>query len=65
LIQGSRFEDVVLLADIQAADLTAPLKVLHCVIQPAMGWLDTHLWEFTANKQKYGPCIPNDQITPA
>jgi len=36
------------------------LKVLHSVIQAAMGWLDYHLWEFTANERKYGILIPND-----
>lgn len=30
------------------------LKVLHDVIQVAMGWFDCHLWEFTIGKQKYG-----------
>jgi Plasmid pRiA4b ORF-3-like protein len=36
------------------------LKVLHSVIQAAMGWLDYHLWEFTANERKYGMLLPND-----
>ena len=30
------------------------LKVLHEVIQAAMGWLDCHLWEFTIGRQKFG-----------
>ena len=28
------------------------LKALHRVIQAAMGWLDYHLWEFTAGAHK-------------
>ena len=36
------------------------LKALHRVIQAAMGWLDNHLWEFTAKERRYGILIPND-----
>ena len=36
------------------------LKALHRVIQAAMGWLDYHLWEFTADGGKYGMLLPND-----
>jgi Plasmid pRiA4b ORF-3-like protein len=36
------------------------LKAVHNVIQATMGWLDYHLWEFTANEHKYGMLIPND-----
>ena len=36
------------------------LKAVHDVIQAAMGWLDCHLWEFTANERKYSLLIPND-----
>jgi Plasmid pRiA4b ORF-3-like protein len=36
------------------------LKAVHRVIQAAMGWLDYHLWEFEANKQKYGMLVPNE-----
>jgi hypothetical protein len=36
------------------------LKAVHSVIQATMGWLDYHLWEFTANEHKYGMLIPND-----
>ena len=36
------------------------LKSVHGVIQAAMGWLDSHLWEFTANERKYGMLVPND-----
>ncbi len=35
------------------------LKAVHRVIQ-AMGWLDYHLWEFTADGTKYGMLLPND-----
>jgi hypothetical protein len=36
------------------------LNAVHNVIQAAMGWLDNHLWEFTANECKYGKLLPND-----
>ena len=32
----------------------ANLKMLHDVIQGAMGWLDYHLWEFEADDKRYG-----------
>jgi len=35
------------------------LKVLHRIIQAAMGWLDYHLWEFTIDKRRYG--LPTDE----
>ena len=35
------------------------LKVLHRVIQAAMGWFDYHLWEFTIDKRRYG--LPTDE----
>ena len=35
------------------------LKVLHHIIQAAMGWLDYHLWEFTIDKRRYG--LPTDE----
>jgi len=36
------------------------LNVMHDVIQAVIGWLDHHLWEFTANERRYGMFIPND-----
>jgi len=36
------------------------LKAVHSVIQAAMGWLDSHLWEFAANGRKYTMLVPND-----
>jgi Plasmid pRiA4b ORF-3-like protein len=36
------------------------LKALHKIIQAAMGWLDYHLWEFTADERRYGILIPDD-----
>jgi hypothetical protein len=36
------------------------LKAVHGVIQAVMGWLDHHLWEFTANERKYSVLVPND-----
>jgi hypothetical protein len=35
------------------------LKVLHHIIQAAMGWFDYHLWEFTIDKRRYG--LPTDE----
>jgi hypothetical protein len=35
------------------------LKVLHDIVQIAMGWLDQHLWEFTIDKKSYG--LPMDE----
>jgi Plasmid pRiA4b ORF-3-like protein len=35
------------------------LKVLHSIIQAAMGWFDYHLWEFTIDKRRYG--LPTDE----
>ena len=43
-----------------AVRTTINLKTLHWVIQVAMGWLDNHLWEFTADERKYGIVIPDD-----
>jgi hypothetical protein len=37
------------------------LKGLHRVIQAAMGWLDYHLWEFTADGIKYGMLLADDR----
>jgi hypothetical protein len=36
------------------------LKALHSVIQATMGWLDCHLWEFSASRRKYSMRIPDD-----
>jgi hypothetical protein len=35
------------------------LKILHDIIQAAMGWFDQHLWEFTIAKRRYG--LPMDE----
>ncbi len=43
----------------------ASLKMLHDVIQGAMGWLDYHLWEFEAGDKRYGvidPDWPDDRL---
>jgi len=37
----------------------ANLKMLHDVIQGAMGWLDYHLWEFEAGDKRYGVPDPD------
>lgn len=33
---------------------------VHGIIQAAMGWLDSHLWEFQANERKYAMHLPDD-----
>ena len=43
-----------------AVPTSMSLEALHGAIQTAMGWLNCHLWEFTANKLKYSMRIPND-----
>lgn len=35
------------------------LKVLHDIVQAAMGWLDYHLWEFVIDGRTYG--LPMDE----
>jgi hypothetical protein len=36
------------------------LKVLHDIVQAAMGWFDYHLWEFTIGAKRYGPPMDED-----
>src|SRR3546814_5966773 len=36
------------------------LKVLHDIVQAAMGWLDYHLWEMVINGQTYGLPMKED-----
>lgn len=31
------------------------LKVLHDIVQAVLGWQDSHLWEFTIARRRYGP----------
>jgi hypothetical protein len=38
---------------------TGSLKLLHDVIQAAMGWEDYHLWHFEAGDRRYG--VPNPE----
>tara|TARA_R110001599_G_scaffold261569_1_gene461986 strand:- start:5217 stop:5555 length:339 start_codon:yes stop_codon:yes gene_type:complete len=48
--------------------LDASLKMLHDVIQGAMGWLEYHLWEFEAGDRRYGLPIrtgPDDELSAA
>lgn len=48
--------------------LTASLKMLHDIIQGAMGWQDYHLWEFEAEERRYGlpdPEWPDQELTAA
>jgi hypothetical protein len=39
--------------------VTGSLKMLHDVIQAAMGWQDYHLWHFEAGDRRYGMPNPN------
>jgi hypothetical protein len=46
----------------------ASLKMLHDVIQAAMGWQDYHLWEFETDGRRYGlpdPDWPDETLTAA
>jgi len=46
----------------------ANLKMLHDVIQSAMGWFDYHLWEFEVGDKRYGlpdPDWPDDALSAA
>lgn len=48
--------------------LEASLKMLHDIIQGAMGWRDYHLWEFEAGDRRYGlpdPEWPEDGLAAA
>lgn len=46
----------------------ASLKMVHDIIQAAMGWQDYHLWEFEADERRYGlpdPEWPDDTLAAA
>jgi len=46
----------------------ASLKMVHDIIQAAMGWQDYHLWEFEADERRYGlpdPEWPDDRLAAA
>jgi len=43
-----------------AVPTTTNLQTLHRIVQAAMGWLDYHLWEFTAGDKTYGVPDPDD-----
>lgn len=48
--------------------LAASLKMLHDIIQGAMGWQDYHLWEFEAGERRYGlpdPGWRDDELSAA
>jgi hypothetical protein len=38
--------------------MAASLKMVHDVVQAAMGWQDCHLWAFEAAGKRYGPTDP-------
>lgn len=46
----------------------ASLKMVHDIVQAAMGWQDYHLWEFEADERRYGlpdPEWPDDTLAAA
>src|SRR5437588_337954 len=43
-----------------AVKTATDLQTLHRIIQAVMGWLDYHLWEFTADNKTYGEPGPED-----
>lgn len=43
-----------------AVRTTISLMGLHRVIQAAMGWLDSHLWELEANGRSYAMRVPSE-----
>lgn len=48
--------------------IEANLKMLHDIVQAAMGWQDYHLWEFEADERRYGlpdPEWPDDTLATA
>lgn len=48
--------------------VTASLKMLHDIVQAAMGWEDCHLWHFEAADRRYGipdPMWPESGMTAA
>lgn len=48
--------------------LTASLKMLHDIVQAAMGWENYHLWEFETGDRRYGlpdPEWPDDELAAA
>ena len=42
------------------APTSITLKVLHEVVQAAMGWASTHLWEFRIGRQRFGLKLDED-----
>ena len=46
----------------------ANLKMIHDIVQAAMGWEDCHFWEFKVNDRRYGltdPQWPDDRLSAA
>jgi Plasmid pRiA4b ORF-3-like protein len=52
-----RYTDPVIWREVEVPT-SIKLTELHDIIQAAMGWDDSHLWEFTIDKQRYG--LPTD-----
>jgi hypothetical protein len=42
------------------APLDVTLERLHLVLQAAVGWTNSHLWEFEIRREHYGPALPYD-----
>jgi len=43
-----------------AVRMTMNLLDVHRVLQAAMGWLDSHLWELEASGRRYAMRLPNE-----
>jgi len=43
-----------------AVSTAMTLMDVHAVIQAAMGWLDSHLWELEANSRRYAMRLPSE-----
>jgi Plasmid pRiA4b ORF-3-like protein. len=44
------------------APLSSTLMALHDIIQVAMGWTDSHLFEFIVSDRVYGEPHPDDEM---
>jgi Plasmid pRiA4b ORF-3-like protein len=42
------------------APTSITFKTLHDIVQSVMNWDDSHLWEFTIAKQRFGPPLDDD-----
>jgi hypothetical protein len=61
--QGRPIKEIVRTLSVSRVAVRASmnLNAVHRVIQVAMGWLNSHLWEFAADGRKYSVLVPNDR----